>query len=83
MPTVLVAVWAWRIHRPGHIRDVEIELGRQLGLQVTLEGVHLIATPAEVIYDHIVLRQEEPRRKELTEIARAAQARAAAGTSAS
>ena len=74
LPTVLVAVWAWRINRPGHIRDVEIELGRQLGLQVTLEGVRY-PKPGEVIYDHIVLRQEEPRRKELTEIARAAQVR--------
>ncbi len=39
LPTLLVGLYAWRINRPGHIRDVEIELGRQLGLQVTLEAV--------------------------------------------
>ena len=71
LPTALVALYAWRINRPGHIRDVEIELGRQLGLQVTLDGVRY-PRPGEVIYEKIVLRQEEPRRKELTEIARAA-----------
>ena len=70
LPTVLIALYAWRINRPGHIRDVEIELGRQLGLQVTLDGVRY-PRPGEVIYENIVLRQEEPRRKELTEIARA------------
>ena len=39
VPTGLVAAYAWRINRPGHVRDVEIELGRQLGLQVTLDAV--------------------------------------------
>ena len=74
VPTALVALYAWRINRPGHIRDVEIELGRQLGLQVTLDGVRY-PRPGEVIYQKIVLRQEEPRRKELTEIARAGRVR--------
>lgn len=75
LPTGLVSLYAWRINRPGHIRDVEIELGRQLGLQVTLAGVHY-PRPGEVVYERIVLRQEEPRRKELTEIARAERVRA-------
>ena len=66
-----MAVYAWRINRPGHIRDVEIELGRQLGLQVTLEG-YVIPGPARSFIEGIVLRQEEPRRKGLIEIARAA-----------
>jgi hypothetical protein len=70
IPTALVGLYAWRINRPGHIRDVEIEVGRQLGLQVTLDGVRY-PRPGEVIYEKLVLRQEEPRRKELTEIARA------------
>jgi hypothetical protein len=70
LPTAFVAVLAWRINRPGHIRDVEIELGRQLGLQVTLEAVRY-PRPAEVVYRGIVLRQDEPRGKGLTEIARA------------
>jgi hypothetical protein len=74
VPTGLVAAFAWRINRPGHLRDVEIELGRQLGLQVTLEGVRY-PKPGEVVYQGIVLRQEEPRGKGLVEIARADLAR--------
>ena len=27
VPTCWIAVVAWRINRPGHLRDVEIELG--------------------------------------------------------
>ena len=74
VPTGLVATFAWRINRPGHVRDVEIELGRQLGLQVTLEAVRY-PRPGEVVYQGIVLRQEEPRGKGLVEIARADLAR--------
>jgi hypothetical protein len=74
VPTGLVGAYAWRINRPGHVRDVEIELGRQLGLQVTLEAVRY-PRPGEVVYQGIVLRQEEPRSKGLVEIARADLAR--------
>jgi hypothetical protein len=70
VPTFLVAAIAWRINRPGHVRDVEIELGRQLGLQVTLEGVRY-PRPGEIVYQGIVIRQEEPRSKGLAEIVRA------------
>jgi hypothetical protein len=70
VPTAFTALHAWRINRPGHVRDVEITLGRALGLQVTLEGV-VYPSPGEVLYRGIVLRQEEPRGKELAEIARA------------
>ena len=75
VPTCLVGAIAWRINRPGHVRDVEIELGRQLGLQVTLDAVHY-PRPGEVVYQGIVLRQEEPRGKEFAEILRADLARA-------
>ena len=74
LPTALVATYAWRINRPGHIRDVEIVLGRHLGLQVTLEGVQY-PRPGEAVYRGIVLRQEEPRGKGLVEIARAGSVR--------
>ncbi len=74
VPTGLVVAFAWRINRPGHVRDVEIELGRQLGLQVTLEAVRY-PSPGEVVYQGIVLRQDEPRGKGLVEIARAERAR--------
>ncbi|HKM54813.1 MAG TPA: hypothetical protein VJY33_15495 [Isosphaeraceae bacterium] len=70
VPTIFVAAHAWRINRPGHIRDLEIELGRQLGLQVTLEAVRY-PRAGEVVYQGIVLRHEEPRGRGLTEIARA------------
>jgi hypothetical protein len=70
VPTGVVATIAWRINRPGHVRDVEIELGRQHGLQVTLDAVRY-PRPGEVVYQGIVLRQEEPRGKGLIEIARA------------
>lgn len=69
-PTAYVAALAWRINQPGHVRDVEIELGRQLGLQVTLEGVRY-PRPGEVIYEGLVLRQDEPQGKSMAEIARA------------
>ncbi|MFI5460214.1 MAG: hypothetical protein ACHRXM_32760 [Isosphaerales bacterium] len=74
LPTGFVAAIGWRINRPGHVRDVEIELGRQLGLQVTLEEVRY-PRPGEVVYRGIVLRQEEPRGKGLAEIIRADQVR--------
>jgi hypothetical protein len=70
LPTSYVVVTAWKISRPGHLRDVEVELSRQLGLQVSLEGIRY-PCPGEVVYRGIVFRQEEPRRKGLTEIARA------------
>ena len=69
-PTVYVAFTAWRIARPGHIRDVEIEIGRSIGLQVTLEGV-AYPRPGEVTYKGVVLRQDEPRRGTQVEIVRA------------
>jgi hypothetical protein len=74
VPTAFVALHAWRINRPGHIRDVEVELGRKLGMQVSLDAVRY-PQPGEVEYHGIVLRCQEPRGKGLTEIARAAAVR--------
>ncbi len=73
-PTGYVAWTAWKIQRPGHLRDVEVEMGRQLGLQVSLDGVRY-PQPGEIEFRGLVLRQEEPRRTGLTEIARATSAR--------
>ncbi len=70
LPTVYVGFTAWRINRPGHVRDVEVEIGRSIGLQVTLDSVRY-PRPGEVVYVGMVLRQDEPRRGGLTEIARA------------
>jgi hypothetical protein len=70
IPTGYVALTAWRINRPGHVRDVEVEIGRSIGLQVTLDGVRY-PRPGEVVYLGMVVRQDEPRRGGLTEIARA------------
>lgn len=70
LPTGFTAFHAWQISRPGHVRDIEITLGRRLGLQVTLDAV-TYPRPGEILYRGIVLRQEEPRGKGLAEIARA------------
>jgi hypothetical protein len=70
VPTIWIAAVAWRINRPGHVRDVEIELGRPLGMQVTLQAVRY-PRPGEVVYSGVVLRHEEPRGGGLSEIARA------------
>jgi hypothetical protein len=69
-PTAIVAAIAWRINQPGHIRDVEIELGRNLGMQVSLASV-AYPGPGEVVYRGMVLRGQEPRGKGFAEIARA------------
>src|SRR5437763_1831091 len=71
-PTGSVALTAWRLNRPGHARDVEVEISRQLGVRATLEGVRY-PRPGEVVYRGVTLRQEEPGRdaSRLTEIARA------------
>ena len=61
VPTALVAVAAWTINRPGHLRDVEAELGLRLGLKVTLEGVRY-PRPGMVVYEGAVLWQTEARR---------------------
>ncbi|MDX2035463.1 MAG: hypothetical protein SFX72_02335 [Isosphaeraceae bacterium] len=69
-PTIFVIFTAIKINRPGHVRDVEIELRRSLGLQVTLQAVRYPA-PGRVVYEGVVLRQEEPKKSGLTEVARA------------
>jgi hypothetical protein len=78
LPTVYVSWTAWTISRPSHLRQVEAEIGRRLGLQATLEGVRY-PRPGEVVYRGIVLRRHEPGREEATEIVRAEQARLRSG----
>jgi hypothetical protein len=74
-PTVYVVATAWKINRPGHRHAVEGEIGRLLGLQVTLDAVRY-PRPGEVVYQGVVVRQAEPRRKGVvTEVARAATVR--------
>jgi hypothetical protein len=80
VPTAYVAVTAWRIRQPAHLRAVEVELGQSLGLQVSLEGI-AYPRPGEVEYRGLVLRREEPRRRGLTELARAARVRIRRGES--
>lgn len=69
-PTVYVGVTAWRINRPGHVRDVEVELGRRLGMHVGLREVGY-PRPGEVRVRGLVLRREESRGGRLAELARA------------
>ena len=70
IPTAYVAWTAWSIGRPGHRREVEVRMGRLLGLQATIQSVRY-PQPGEVVYEGVVFRQEEPRSKGLIEVARA------------
>lgn len=76
LPTILVGVWAWQVNRPGHVRDVEMELSRQLGLRVTLESVRHPRPRSDVLRG-VVLRLEEAddRASKLAELARADEVR--------
>ncbi len=78
VPTAYVAQTAWKISRPGHRHEVEAEIGRWLGLQVSIDAVRY-PRPGEVVYQGVVLRHEEPNRKGLTEIARAKSVRVRRG----
>ena len=69
-PTAIVAAIAWRINQPGHIRDVEVELGRNIGMQVSLTSVSYPG-PGEIVYRGVVVRGQEPRGKSFSEIGRA------------
>jgi hypothetical protein len=73
-PTVFVALTAWQIGRPSHRRAVEAEISRQLGLQATVDAVRY-PRPGEVVYQGVVLRQQEPRREGPIEVARAVSVR--------
>ena len=72
LPTIYVGYTAWRIGRPSYLREVEREVGGPLGLKVSLSSVRY-PRPGEVVYRGVVIRQEEPRRKGLKEIASANQ----------
>lgn len=71
-PTGFVATTAWKVNRPGHTREVEADLARRLGLFVQLDQV-TYPRPGTILYRGVVLRQEEPGRKDSrrAEIARA------------
>ena len=72
VPTIYVGITAWSIRQPSHLRDVEAEIGRRLGVHVSLDSVRY-PRPGEVVYRGVVLRQEEPRGKgkAVIEVARA------------
>lgn len=70
LPTLCVAGLAWHLRQPSHLRDAESEIGRRLGLQVSLEGVRY-PRPGDVEYRGIVLKQPEPRSRTVAEVARA------------
>ena len=59
-PTCYVGWLAWTVNRPGHVRDLEIELGRRLGLVVTLGGARY-PRPGETLLNQPVFRQEAPQ----------------------
>ncbi|GAC1466878.1 MAG: hypothetical protein NVSMB9_07870 [Isosphaeraceae bacterium] len=69
-PTLYVLTTAWAIRQPRHRHDVERQIGSLLGMQATVDGVSY-PRPGEVVYQGVVLRQEEPSRKKSIELARA------------
>jgi hypothetical protein len=70
LPTLYVTITVWRVNRPWHVREVESELSRVLGMKVSLAGVRH-PRPGEDVLSGVVVRQEEPRGKQLLEIGRA------------
>lgn len=71
-PTAWVAAWVWRVNQPGHVREVEAEISRMLGLGVAIDSVSHPG-PGEDILRGVVLRSEDQggRGGSLAEIARA------------
>jgi hypothetical protein len=70
LPTLAIGTIAWKINQPGHVRDVEVDLGRKLGMHVSLDQIQYPA-PRELVYQGLVLRTQEPRGKGFAEIGRA------------
>src|SRR5262249_2328994 len=68
-PTAYVSWAVWRVNQPGHVREVEAEAGRRIGLHVALDSVRY-PRPGEAVLRGVTLRREDgPSR--LTEVARA------------
>jgi hypothetical protein len=61
IPTSLVVYTAWSISRPSHVRLVEAEFRRELGLAVSIETVRY-PKPGEVVFGGLVVRQDDNRR---------------------
>ncbi|MFM1802502.1 MAG: hypothetical protein RJA81_1854 [Planctomycetota bacterium] len=70
LPTIVTLWWVWTVNRPGHVRDVEVQLSRQLGMQIGLDAVRY-PRPGEMILVNPVFRHEEPRGRVFRELARA------------
>jgi hypothetical protein len=58
-PTVYVVWTAWRVKQPGHIREVEAELSRAIGLHVSLAGVRY-PRPGTIVLSRVAIGQDEP-----------------------
>ena len=69
-PTAYVARLAWRANRPAHVREVEAEIGRRLGLRVAIASARH-PRPGEDVLGEVVLRQEQGRGATGLEVARA------------
>lgn len=68
-PTAYVGFTAWRIGQSWQAREVEADLSRRLGLEVTIGKVEY-PRPGVVVYRGVVIRSERAR-GELVELARA------------
>ncbi len=70
LPTLAIGTVAWRINQPGHVRDVEVELGRKLGMHVSLDQIEYPAPGGGRLPGPRPPRQE-PRGNGFAEIGRA------------
>ncbi|WZO96701.1 hypothetical protein EP7_003706 [Isosphaeraceae bacterium EP7] len=70
IPTCYVVFTAWAISRPSHVRQVEAEFRRELGLAVSIETVRY-PKPGEVVFGGLVIRQDDARRTGPAVVARA------------
>ncbi len=61
-PTLYVAVMAWRVNQPSHVREVEHEAGVTLGLRVSLTGVRY-PSPGVVAFRGVALKPDDAGRK--------------------
>lgn len=69
-PTAYVGWTALAIRQPAHVRQVEAEIGRTLGLSVRLDSVRY-PRPGEAIYEGVSIRHREPRSEAHAEVAHA------------
>jgi hypothetical protein len=73
-PTAYLTWMAVQVRRPSHLREVEAQVGRALGLSVLIEAVRY-PRPGEVVLRGVRFSRPEPRGPEYAEVANAKEVR--------